>query len=72
MGNVGSEFRRQRILSDNGEDGKLMGRLNQVMRRLGLYRLPDGFADLLPDDRRLIDVHLRYLLDVIPTAPFAV
>jgi hypothetical protein len=47
-------FRRERILWDYLEDGKLMVRLNQIMRRVRLERLPDEFAAVLPAARRLV------------------
>jgi hypothetical protein len=48
------EFRRARILWDYLEDAKLMVRLNQVMRRVGLPLLPDDFAQILPEARRIV------------------
>ena len=62
-----SRFCRQRILSDYTEDGKLLFRLNQVMRRVGFARLPDHFPEVLPDARRRVDTRKRELLDGIPT-----
>jgi len=64
-----SEFCLLRILSDYAEDGKLMWRLNQVMRRLGLDQLPDRFAEILPGARRLIDAKKNDLLTGLPTSP---
>jgi hypothetical protein len=61
-------FRQERILWDYLEDGRLMIRLNQVMRRLGFAPLPDEFAGLLPSARRLIAARRRDLLEGIPVA----
>jgi hypothetical protein len=59
-------FCRERILLDYREDGRLLLRLNQVMRRLKFAALPDGFAALLPDARRLIEERQEELLQGIP------
>ena len=59
-------FRRERILWDYLEDGKLMVRLNQVMRRVRLDALPDEFAALLPAARELVAERKDALLDGIP------
>jgi hypothetical protein len=55
-------FRRERVLWDYLEDGKLMRRLNQVMRRVRLAELPDNFAEILPAARKLISRHRDELL----------
>ena len=39
------------ILSDYREDARLLGRLNQVMRRVNLPPLPDHFSGILPEAR---------------------
>ncbi len=52
-------FSRERFLFDYLDDGKLLLRLNQVMRRVGLPVLPASFADLLAELRR--DVRHRQL-----------
>ena len=44
-------FSRERFLSDYADDGKLLFRLNQVMRRVRLPLLPAEIADLLADCR---------------------
>ena len=62
------EFRRQRILSDYLEDGKLMVRLGPVMRRVKYGPLPDGFGRVLPEARRLVYGRSRELLAEIPAA----
>ena len=63
-----SEFRRLRILWDYLEDGKLMGRLSQVMRRVKLPELPEGFCQILPEARRQVDARRSELLEGIPAA----
>jgi hypothetical protein len=44
-------FSRERFLFDYLDDGKLLFRLNQVMRRVGLPFLPASFANLLAELR---------------------
>lgn len=44
-------FSRERFLSDYASDEKLCFRLNQVMRRVGLPTLPEGFRTMLPEAR---------------------
>jgi hypothetical protein len=66
-----ASFRRERILRDYLEDGKLLVRLNQVMRRVKLAPLPDGFRDLLPEARRLVEDRKSELLRGIPTNDIA-
>jgi len=44
-------FSRERFLFDYLDNGKLLFRLNQVMRWVGLPVLPSSFADLLADLR---------------------
>jgi hypothetical protein len=60
------EFRRAKILWDYLEDDKLMVRLNQVMRRVGLPALPDGFAAILPEARQTVVSRKNELLEGIP------
>lgn len=62
-----SGFCRERILRDYLEDGKLFVRLNQVMRRVRLAPLPEGFRDLLPEARRRVEDRKAELLEGIPT-----
>lgn len=62
-------FRREQILWDYLEDGKLMERLNQVMRRARCCLLPADFARFLPAARRLVEDRKAELLDGIPTTP---
>jgi len=59
-------FHRERILCDYLEDDKLMVRLNQVMRRVRLARLPDELAALLPAARKLVTERKDALLEGIP------
>jgi hypothetical protein len=47
-------FSRERFLWDYLDDGKLLFRLNQVMRRVKLPALPAEFGELLPPARRLV------------------
>jgi hypothetical protein len=60
-------FRRERVLWDYLEDGKLLLRLNQVMRRLGLGELPDRLAEVLPEARRRVESRKTELLEGIPS-----
>ena len=60
-------FRRERFLWDYLEDARLGVRLNQIMRRVGLPPLPEGFCELLPPMRRAVALRLDALLDGIPT-----
>jgi len=62
-----SLFCRERILSDYLEDGKLMRRLDQVMRRVRLGELPKGFGEILPAARRAVSGRKAELLAGIPT-----
>ncbi len=55
-------FRRERVLWDYREDGKLMVRLNQIMRRVKLDPLPDRFAVVLPAARELVTARKEKLL----------
>jgi hypothetical protein len=59
-------FRREAILWDYLEDGKLMVRLNQIMRRVRLEQLPDDFAAVLPAARKLVTERKKRLLEGIP------
>jgi len=61
-------FRRERILLDYPDDGRLLVRLNQVMRRVRCEPLPDSFADLLPGMRRQVSARAGELLAGIPAA----
>jgi hypothetical protein len=59
-------FGEHRILWDYLEDGKLMVRLNQVMRRVGCDPLPESLAALLPTARQLVADRRQKLLEGIP------
>jgi hypothetical protein len=61
-----SEFRRLLILWDYLDDGKLWGRLNQVLRRVKLPELPEEFCRVLPEARRQVDARKSELLEGIP------
>ena len=56
-------FRRERVLWDYQEDGKLMVRLGQILRRVRLSPLPDHFAALLPAARLLVAERKGALLE---------
>jgi hypothetical protein len=56
-------FSRERFLWDYADDGKLMLRLNQVMRRVGLPALPAAFSDALPEMRLAVAARQFELLD---------
>ena len=62
-----SEFCGERILSDYAEGARLFVRLGQVMRRVKLAQLPEGFVETLPDLRRRVRRRRNELLDGIPT-----
>jgi hypothetical protein len=47
-------FAAERFLYDYLEDGKLLTRLNHVMRRVGLPLLPASFVELLPAMRQRV------------------
>ena len=47
-------FLAERFLSDYADDGRLLVRLNQVMRRAGLPQLPAAFCELLPAARKQV------------------
>jgi len=62
-----SLFCGERILYDYLEDARLLKRLNQVMRRVQVAPLPRGFAELLPEARRMVQGRKNDLLEGIPT-----
>jgi len=47
-------FSAERFLYDYLENEKLLWRLNNVMRRVRLPKLPDSIAELFPDARQLV------------------
>lgn len=55
-------FCSERFLYDYAEDGKLLWRLNMVMRRVGLPELPQAFCGLLPEARRTVRLRKTDLL----------
>jgi hypothetical protein len=61
-----ARFCGERILWDYLDDGKLLGRLNQVMRRVTLPPLPDRFQELFPEARRKVAARREELLEGIP------
>lgn len=61
-----AHFSAARILSDYAEDAKLLVRVDQVMRRVGLESLGDRLADVLPYARRLVAQRRNELLEGIP------
>ncbi len=56
-------FLHERFLYEYLDDAKLLYRLNQVMRRVGLPLLPDDFVSLLPAARAEIAASASDLLD---------
>ena len=56
-------FRHERFLYDYLDDARLLYRLNQVMRRVGLPILPADFVSLLPTARAEIAASASDLLD---------
>jgi len=59
-------FLEARILSDYAEDGKLMVRVNQVLRRLGREPVDDSLAAIFPRARQLVAQRRHELLEGIP------
>jgi len=57
-----SLFTRERFLCDYPDDGQLLRRLNQVMKRVKLERLPEQFCELLPEARRAVRARRDELL----------
>jgi hypothetical protein len=55
-------FCRERFLPDYLDDAKLLWRLGQVLRRVGLSPLPEGFVDLLPAAREAVRANAEQLL----------
>lgn len=56
-------FRRERILWDYLDDSRLVVRLNQIMRRVGLEVLPERFREILPGARMLVLARKEELLE---------
>jgi hypothetical protein len=55
-------FIAERFLYDYLDDGKLLTRLNHIMRRVGLPLLPISLAELLPAMRRRVRERMEELL----------
>lgn len=55
-------FSAERFLYDYTEDGKLLKRLNQVLRRVQLPLVPEALADLFPRARRMVSERRTELL----------
>jgi hypothetical protein len=65
-----SVFCRERFLWDYRDDGKLLVRLNQVMRRVRLPALPGSFVELLPAMRSAVRARRRELFVTgVPARP---
>jgi hypothetical protein len=63
-------FSRERFLSDYADDGKLLFRLNQVMRRVRLPALPGELSGWLGAARAMVAERKDELLSPSPrTAP---
>jgi hypothetical protein len=58
-------FCAERFLYDYSEDGKLLGRLNSVMRRVGLRPLPPSLLEWFPEARQSV----ARLRDALLTPP---
>jgi hypothetical protein len=56
-------FSRERFLFDYAEDAKLLFRLNQVMRRVGLPLLPNDLTLWLGEARELVTARKHELLE---------
>jgi hypothetical protein len=61
-------FSSERFLWDYLDDGKLLFRLCQVMRRVGLPTLPPGFVEILPQMRLAVAERAAELLTPRPAA----
>jgi hypothetical protein len=61
-------FCRERFLFDYAENGKLLFRLNQVLRRVRLPALPESFTSVLADARRQVTARRHELLAEDATA----
>jgi hypothetical protein len=55
-------FSRERFLFDYADDGKLLFRLNQVMRRVGLPLLPPALREALGTARAMVGTRTNELL----------
>ncbi len=59
-------FIAERIHDDYSDDRRLLRRLNQVMRRVGLPPLTEAFLRMLPEARRAVRLRADELLEGIP------
>jgi hypothetical protein len=66
-----AKFCAVRFLYDYLQDEKLLGRLNQVMRRVQLPALPDAFLEVLPPARRDVRRRRDELLSGLPDGVLA-
>lgn len=55
-------FIAERFLYDYGDDGKLLRRLNQVMRRVNLPQLPDWLTEFFSEARQMVALREDELL----------
>lgn len=55
-------FSAERFLYDYADDGKLLTRLNHVMRRVGLTPLPEALMEFLPHARQAVRARQAELL----------
>jgi hypothetical protein len=62
LGKLVPLFSRERFLFDYADDAKLLFRLNQVMRRVGLPLLPNDLANWLCEARQLVTARKDDLL----------
>lgn len=62
-------FSAERFLYDYAEDGKLLKRLNGVMRRVGLAELPAGFESTIAVARQLVRPRVAELMTPSPGKP---
>jgi hypothetical protein len=67
MGWFIQRFCRERFLFDYADDGKLLFRLNQVLRRVRLPALPDSFRSVLTVARGQVSARREELLTEAPT-----
>ena len=65
-------FCSERCLYDFQQDGKLLGRLNAVMLRVGLRPLPESLLDWFPEARRSVSQHQDTLLADAGGGPAAI
>ncbi len=59
------KYLEDRFLLDYLDDGRLLYRLNRVMKRVGLEPLPDGIVSLIPQIRGLVESKAGDLLEPV-------